>query len=301
MAILKSKGKSTRKRYNSVAYIFILPTIILFGIFVCWPLIQTIYLSFTNWEGIGAINFTGLANYKEFFQDDLVRMAIKNNLLWMVVMCTLPIIIGLIQASLLVNSGIRHGKIFQLILFLPQVFSSVIAAVIWSWIYNSAMGPLNEMLRKIGLEKWALPWLGNPQTVMICLLVMAVWMAYGFNTVVFSAAIQGIDTDLYEAATMDGCGVLRRFLHITVPGVRSTMTTLLLFALIDSFKVFDIVYQMTKGGPGYSSYVMSYYLYDQAFIKNRTGYGATIAVIMTVFILIISRVFLRVRERGDRA
>lgn len=293
------KKRSSRVKYQPAAYFFILPTVVFFGIFVCWPLIQTVYLSFTNWEGIGAVEFNGIENYKELFQDGLVRTAIKHNLIWMAVMCTVPIGIGLIQAALLVSSGIRHGKIFQLILFLPQVFSSVIAAVIWSWLYNSAMGPLNEALRRLGLGKWAMAWLGNPRTVMICLLVMAVWMGYGFNTVVFSAAIQAIDTELYEAATMDGCGTLRRFWHITIPGVRSTMTTLLLFALIDSFKVFDIVYQMTKGGPGYSSYVLSYYLYDQAFLKNRTGYGATIAVTMTVFILIISRVFLRVRERGD--
>ena len=171
----------------------------------------------------------------------------------MVVACSLPIIIGLVQASLLVNSGIKHGKIFQLILFLPQVFSSVVASVIWSWMYNPVLGPINTFLEAIGLGDFAQAWLGNPDTVMLALLIMAVWMGYGFNTVVYSAAIQGIDSDLYEAATMDGCGPFRKFRYITIPCVRTTTTTLLMFALIDSFKVFDIVFQMTKGGPGYSS------------------------------------------------
>lgn len=284
-----------------MGYIFVLPTLILFGVFVLWPLIQTVYLSFNNWNGIGAIEFTGFDNYLEFFKDPHVWQSVKNNLIWMVCACTVPIIIGLFQASLLVNSGIKHGKLFQLILFLPQVFSSVVAAVIWSWIYNPALGPLNKVLESIGLGAYARAWLGDPKTVMIALLVMSVWLGYGFNTVVYSAAIQGIDSDLYEAATMDGCGPFRKFIWITVPCVKTTSTTLLMFALIDSFKVFDIVFQMTKGGPGYSSHVLSYYLYNEAFIKGRIGYGSTIAVILTIFILIISRLFLRVREGGDKA
>jgi len=293
-------GKTRKKlKTNPVAYLFILPTLVLFGIFVIWPLFQTVYLSFNSWNGIGAIEFTGLKNYAEFFTDPHVWQSFKNNLLWMVCSCSLPIIIGLAQASLLVNSGIRHSKVFQLILFLPQVFSSVVAAVIWSWIYNPVLGPLNKMLEAAGLGNFAKAWLGDEKTVMFALLVMSVWMGYGFNTVVYSAAIQGIDSDLYEAATMDGCGPFRKFFSITIPCVRTTTTTLLMFALIDSFKVFDIVFQMTKGGPGYSSHVLSYYLYNEAFIKNRIGYGATIAVILTIFILIISRVFLRVREGGD--
>lgn len=302
MIILEAKAASRKKiKMNPMAYFFILPTLIMFGVFVIWPLCQTVYLSFSNWNGISQIEFVGFGNYKEFFTDPHVLESVKNNLIWMLVACSLPIIIGLLQASLLVNSGIKHAKVFQLILFLPQVLSSVVAAVIWSWIYNPALGPLNKALETLGLEGAAKAWLGDPKTVMVALLIMSVWLGYGFNTVVYSAAIQGIDSELYEAATMDGCGPVRKFLSITVPCVRTTSTTLLMFALIDSFKVFDIVFQMTKGGPGYSSHVLSYYLYNEAFIKGRIGYGATIAVILTIFILIISRVFLRVREGGDQA
>lgn len=282
-----------------MAYLFILPTLVMFGGFVVWPLLQTVYLSFQNWNGIGAIEFAGFDNYVEFFKDPHVWQSFKNNMLWMVCSCTIPIIIGLVQASLLVNSGIKHSKIFQLILFLPQVFSSVIAAVIWSWIYNPVLGPLNRALEAVGLSGLAKAWLGDEKTVMFALLIMSIWLSYGFNMVVYSAAIQGIDSDIYEAATLDGCGPLRKLFSVTIPCVRTTTTTLLMFALIDSFKVFDIVFQMTKGGPGYSSHVLSYYLYNEAFIKNRIGYGASIAVILTIFILIVSRVFLRVRESGD--
>lgn len=290
---------SRKKKYSNAACFFVLPSVILFGVFVCYPVLQTIFLSFTNWDGIGAVEFNGLDNYMKFFQDPLVRKAIMNNLLWMAANCTVPLFIGLFQASLLVNSGISHGKIFQLILFLPQIFSSVVATVTWTWIYNSATGPLNEFLKTIGLGKYAAAWIGNPDTVMFALLVMAIWLGYGFNTVVFTAAMQGIDTSLYEAAILDGCGSVKKFIYITLPGVRSTMTTLLLFALIGSFQVFDIVYQMTKGGPGYSSYVLSYHLYNEAFMNNHVGYGATIAVITSILILTVSKLFLWSREKGE--
>lgn len=296
---MERNGK--RRKTNKMAYVFILPTLLVFSIFVIVPLIQTIYLSFSDWSGIGAIELNGIDNYKEFFTDPQVGQSFKNNILWMVVSCTVPIFIGLFQASLLVNSGIKHSKIFQLILFLPQVFSSVVAAVIWSWIYNPILGPLAGALEALGLEDWIIPWLGNEKTVMPALLIMSIWCGYGFNMVVYSAAIQGIDSDLYDAATMDGCGPFQKFFSITVPCVRTTTTTLLLFSLIGSFRVFDIVYQMTEGGPGYSSYVLSYHLYNEAFIRGRVGYGSTIAVVLTIFILIVSRVFLRVRERGDEA
>lgn len=295
-----AKTKKAKGKQDWIAYLFLAPSMFFFAFFVLYPLCQTFYLSFTNWNGIDHINFIGLKNYSEFFKDPIVLRSIINNLIWVLVICTLPIIIGITQASILVNSGVRGANIFQLILFLPQVFSSVVVTVIWSWIYNPAIGPLNSALRAVGLDKLALPWLGIPNLVVGALLVMNIWTAYGFNTVVYSAAIRGIDTQLYEAATLDGCGMLRKFFNVTIPCVTRTTTTLLLFALIDSFRVLDIVIQMTKGGPGYSSHVLSYYLYNQAFMRNRIGYGSTIAVVFTVILLILSRGFLNLREAGEK-
>lgn len=284
---------------NWMAYVFLAPSVCFFLLFICWPLCQTVFLSFTNWNGLTAMEFVGFQNYVEFFKDPIVYRSLLNNLIWMVVICTVPISIGLVQASVLVNSGIRGSNLFQLILFLPQVFSSVVVTVIWSWIYNPAIGPLNTALRAIGLDALAMPWLGDPNLVVGALLVMNIWTAYGFNTVVYSAAIRGVDTQLYEAATLDGCGMVRKFFSVTIPCVTRTSTTLFLFAIIDSFRVLDIVLQMTKGGPGYSSHVLSYYLYNQAFMRNRIGFGSAIAVVLTLVLLIASRGFLRMRERGD--
>ena len=289
------------RRYKNdwLAYLFVSPAIIIFAVFVCWPIAQTVYLSFNSWNGIGSITYVGLENYRAFFNDPIILRSVRNNLIWMLVVCSIPVSIGLVQASVLVNSRIRGSNYFQLILFLPQVFSSVIVTVIWTWIYNPAMGPLNTTLRAIGLDTLAVPLLGRPDTVVGALLVMHVWMLYGFNTVVYSAAIRAIDTNLYEAATIDGCGMFRKFFNVTIPCLSRITTTLLLFAFIDSFRVFDIVFQMTRGGPGYSSHVLSFYLYSEAFIKDRIGYGATIAVVFTVFLLLVTRVFLLLREARE--
>jgi ABC-type sugar transport system permease subunit len=129
---------------------------------------------------------------------------------------------------------------------------------------------------------------------------MHVWMLYGFNMVVYSAAIRAVDTSLYEAAIVDGCGMIRKFFYITIPSCSRITTTLLLFALIDSFRVFDIVLLMTKGGPGYASHVLSYYLYSETFIKNRIGYGSAIAVVFTAFLLVTTRIFLKAREAREK-
>jgi raffinose/stachyose/melibiose transport system permease protein len=300
--MLKAKTNPPKKnkgRYQWIGYVFIAPCMIIFVVFICWPLCQTLYLSFTSWNGLSAIQFVGFKNYIEFFKDPIVLRSAINNLIWMLVICTIPMAIGLTQASILVNSGINGSNIFQLILFLPQIFSSVVVTVIWSWIYNPVIGPLNTFLRFIGLQQFALPWLGNPNTVVPALLVMNIWTAYGFNTVVYSAAIRGVDLQLYEAAILDGCGMFRKFFYVTIPSVRSVTTTLLLFALIDSFRVLDIVFQMTRGGPGYSSNVLSYYLYNQAFIRNRIGYGSAIAVVFTVVLVVLTRGFLRLREARE--
>ena len=280
-------------------YIFVMPGILLFICFVFIPLVQTIGYSFTDWSGLGEKNFVGFSNYIDFFKDKTVLISFRNNIIWAIVACTVPIGIGLIQANLLVNGGIKHSNVFQLILFLPQILSSVIVSVIWTWLYSPSLGPINKFLEMVGLDQWTHSWLGEPEIVMIALLIMFVWMAYGFNTVVYSAAIQGIDPSLYEAATLDGASSFQCFTKITVPSLQKTTTTLLLFALIDSFKVFDIVFQMTKGGPGYSSHVISYHLYSEAFSKNHVGYGSTIAVMLTILVLILSKLFLGAREKNE--
>ena len=240
--------------------------------------------------------FIGLDNYKTVITGQEFLIALKNNMIWALVSVTVPIAIGLVQAAVIVNSNVKCKNLFQLLLFLPQILSSMIMSIMWLAIYDPASGLLNEALKMIGLDSFAQPWLGDKSTAIYALLVMSIWTAYGFNTVIYCTAIRSVDQAMYEAAKIDGANFLQTFFRITIPSISKTTTTLLLLSLIGAFKVFDVVFQMTKGGPGYYTYVMSYYLYQTAFASNKIGLGCSIAVLLTIIVFVVSRVFQRLRK-----
>nr|WP_238357989.1 sugar ABC transporter permease [Cohnella zeiphila] len=225
--------------------------------------------------------------------------AIKHTLLWVVGGATIPVWLGLFFANLLVRGKIKFTKWFQMGFFFPQIISSVIAAVIWKWIYDPSFGPLSAILDQLGISRPAAGWLGNPDLVMYALFVIFVWGSFGYTTMIFTAALQGVDSQLYDAANIDGCGAWGQFRHVSIPGLKQTITTVVILMTIGSFSVFDIVMATTKGGPGYSSYVISYYVYTQGFINNRLGFAAAASIVLTLFVLIVSRTIILIRERDQ--
>ena len=295
-------AKSQKKKstgFGITPYLFVIPGMLLFFLIAVIPIFQTFGLSFTDWDGVKAfssINIIGLDNYKTVITGQEFLIALKNNMIWALVSVTVPIAIGLVQAAVIVNSNVKCKNLFQLLLFLPQILSSMIMSIMWLAIYDPASGLLNEALKMIGLDSFAQPWLGDKSTAIYALLVMSIWTAYGFNTVIYCTAIRSVDQAMYEAAKIDGANFLQTFFRITMPSISKTTTTLLLLSLIGAFKVFDVVFQMTKGGPGYYTYVMSYYLYQTAFASNKIGLGCSIAVLLTIIVFVVSRVFQRLRK-----
>ncbi len=263
--------KRINLKYNVTGYIFLVPAMVMFLVFVFIPAIQTVFTSLTEWDGISPKRFIGLQNYINLFlHDGLYWKAMANSLAWAAATAVIPVWIGLILANLLVRGNVKYAKGLQLIFFLPQVISTVIAAVIWKWIYDPAFGPLNSFLKLIGLEKITSGWLGDPDLVMVALFVIYVWQTYGFCLVVFSSAIQGVDVALYDASEIDGCSKWGQFWNVTMPGIRHAMTFVVLLMTAWSFQVFDLIMATTQGGPGYSSYVISYYVYYSAFVVAIT-------------------------------
>ena len=295
-------AKSQKKKstgFGITPYLFVIPGMLLFFLIAVIPIFQTFGLSFSDWDGVKAfssINIIGLDNYKTVITGQEFLIALKNNMIWALVSVTVPIAIGLVQAAVIVNSNVKCKNLFQLLLFLPQILSSMIMSIMWLTIYDPASGLLNEALKMIGLDSFAQPWLGDKSTAIYALLVMSIWTAYGFNTVIYCTAIRSVDQAMYEAAKIDGANFLQTFFRITIPSISKTTTTLLLLSLIGAFKVFDVVFQMTKGGPGYYTYVMSYYLYQTAFASNKIGLGCSIAVLLTIIVFVVSRVFQRLRK-----
>ncbi|HZG75208.1 MAG TPA: sugar ABC transporter permease [Paenibacillus sp.] len=279
---------------------FVLPALLFYLVFLVVPIAQTVQFSFFRWDGASpTMDFVGFANYAKQFRDDVFWRALAHNLFWIVSTIVMPVFAGLVLAVLLSSRAVARRMLYRVTFFLPYVISLVAVGVIWNWIYHPDFGIVNAALRSIGLGSLAQPWLGSETTVLPSLIVAGSWTYYGFCMVIFFAALQGIDKSYYEVARLEGANPVQTFFRITVPLLKNTVTLLVLNSLIGSFKVFDLIYLMTKGGPFHSSEVIATYMYAQAFRLNDVGYGAAISVTLAAIIGICSILYLRFSERND--
>jgi raffinose/stachyose/melibiose transport system permease protein len=282
------------------ALFFILPALIFYLVFLIIPIVQTAQFSLFDWDGASPVmNFIGFDNYSRLLQDPIFWKALQHNLFWIACTVTVPIFLGLILALLVRTNGIKGALVFRMTYFMPTIVSLVAVGIVWNWIYHPSFGIINIVLEKIGLSGLALDWLGNEHTVMPALATAGSWTYYGFCMVIFMAAMQGIDKSYYEVAKLEGATILQTFLQVTIPLLKNTITLLVLNSLIGSFKVFDIIYMMTKGGPYHSSEVISTYMFDSAFRSNEVGYGSAISITLALIIALCSIIYMRLSERND--
>ena len=280
------------------AYLYILPGFAIYAVFVLLPILQTLRYSFYTWDGVSDPVFTGFANYADLAKDDLFHIALRNNLLLLVFYTLFPIALALLLTALLTRYRIRGLSLFRAGLFVPQVMSMVVVGVVWRWIYNPTFGPLNQGLRAIGLDSWARPWLGDFRLALPAVGMIGTWVGYGFAMVLFIAGVQRIDEDLYDASKLDGAGEWQQFLAVTLPGLRNEITIALVTTLIAALRTFDLVYVTTRGGPANRTMVVALDIYRNAFGIGRVGYAASIAVVLTAVILVVSYVVLTLRLRS---
>jgi len=280
------------------AYLYILPALAIYGVFVLWPILQTVRYSFYDWDGITAPKFIGIDNYSELIHDDVFRISLRNNLYFIIFYTLFPIILALILTTLLTRRKIRGLTFFRAGLFLPYVMSMVVVGVVWRWIYNPAFGPLNQFLTNVGLESWTRAWLGDFDLARACVGVIGTWVQYGFCLVLFMAGVQRIEEELYDAAKIDGANSAQQLRHVTLPALRSEIAVALVTTLIAALRVFDLVFVTTRGGPGNKTTVVSFHLYQNAFVLHRVGYAASIAVVLTLVILVISYGVILWRDRA---
>jgi raffinose/stachyose/melibiose transport system permease protein len=180
------------------------------------------------------------------------------------------------------------------------VLPIAVAGIVWSWILAPRDGALNEVLRAVGLDSLAQNWLGDPDLALWTVMGVMLWIQVGYPVVIFMAGMQRVDPSLHEAAELDGASWWGRFFHVTVPQIRPEIFVVLLTCTIAALKVFAPIYVLTRGGPGGSTNVPSYYSFQNFFEKTQVGYGAAIATVLTVLILVLTTVFLRLQNRGER-
>ena len=278
-------------------YLYLLPALAIYGLFFVRPLGQLVRLSLYNWDGVGKRSYIGLANYRALLGggDPIFWHAFLHNLAWMASGVIVPTLVGLAFA-ILITRGPLHGRtVYRTLLFLPQILSSVVVAIVWDWIYSPSNGALDQLLATLGMGSLQRVWLGNSTLVLPALFVVWAWVAYGFSMVVFAAALQTVDEDYFNAAKVDGASRLNQFRHVLVPAIRRPMTVVMLINAISAFQIFDLVFIMTNGGPFNSSQVLTLYMYNNAFAYQRVGYAAAVAVMLGIIVILVSATFLRAR------
>lgn len=288
---------------NRLIIPFLLPAVLIYGIFVLYPYVQAFYLSLTSWSGTSATRpFVGLANFRDLLTDGRFLDALTNNGKFLVVLPVGTLTIAMLFAALFTQGsrGIPGSGFYRVVFFFPQVMSLVIVGILFQYVYNPRYGLLNEALTFMGLEDLTRTWLGDSSTIFWAIAFVFIWSSIGFYMVIFMASMQSIPTSFYEAATLDGASRWRSFRDITFPLMWETIRTAVIYIAIQALDMFVLVQVMTAGtstSASRSVEPISVYMYIEAFSKNRWGSAAAIGVILLILTLMLSVVLMRLTKR----
>ncbi|MEU7001820.1 sugar ABC transporter permease [Nonomuraea sp. NPDC046570] len=288
-----TRSLSPRRYFGAIA--FVAPALLIYLAFSIWPAFNTLYYSMLDWDGLNVAEWVGFENYAKVFTEPELFNSILHSLVLVFFFAVLPIAFGLLLAGLLMGSGTRGMSAFRVIYFLPQVIPLVAVGIAWRWLY-AENGPLNEFLETIGLGALAAPWLAGTDTALIALGLVGTWGMSGLCMMLFVSGAQKIDSSLYEAAAMDGAGPIRRFVSVTLPGLRGEISIAAVITTIAALSSFDLVYVTTSGGPESATTVPGLLVYRLAFTYERIGHAAALAIVLTVLILIFVSVIRRLTK-----
>lgn len=290
----KSKFQTQRALWG---YVFALPWII--GLLVFWigPILTSFYFSFTSYEVIGAAKWLGLANYQRaFFEDDLFWASLGRTFTFALFYVPVAIVGALLLASML-NQNLKGTNFYRTIFFMPHLIPAVALAVVWIFLLQPRLGPINYMLREIGISDPP-DWLAARDSALGSVIMINVWAAVGGNTMlIFLAGLQGVPQELYEAAEIDGAGSFRKFWNVTLPLLTPTIFFNLVLAVIGALKVFTTAWVATKGGPSYATWFFALHIYTEAFQYFRLGYGSALAWVLAVIVMFFTWVQIQYSRR----
>ncbi len=281
-----------------VPYLFILPALVPYVVFLVIPIFGSVVLSFFDWTGISFNNITwaGLDNYIRLSQDRVFWMALSHNVYFI-----LGGVVGIVSVALtlaiLLEQHLPFSTFFRGVFFVPTTTSLVVVGIVFMLILSPELGLVNPLLRQIGLGQWARPWLGDPATALPTVIVVDIWKNFGLSMFLFVAGLKGIDAELYDAAKIDGATPWQTLWRVTLPVLWPVIALVIVLTSIGSLKLFDLVYVMTAGGPNYASEVLTTYMYTQGFRYNKMGYGSAIGVVLLLLTLALSLVQLRLFAR----
>jgi raffinose/stachyose/melibiose transport system permease protein len=273
---------ATRKAQRRLGTLLVLPTVVIMAVFLVFPLANAVYYVFVDFNGINPNPpWVGLSNLTELAQDSKVWDALTNNIIWILIGTVGPIVLGLALALAIWDVG-RGSVWYRVAFFLPYVLPPVAVGVVWGWIYEPSRGWLNRVLEAVGLESLTRGWLGDPSTALYAVLGTAIWAATGLVFIIMLSALRNVDSDLLDAARLDGANAWQRLRYVILPQIMPVFLMITTITLLGGFSVFDIIFIMTGGGPAGASEVLGTYAYSSAFQLNRISYGTTLALVIAV-------------------
>ena len=281
-------------------YLFLFPSLLLLVSFVYAPALENMVYSLFSWSSVRTeSDFVGFQNYRELFDNPIFWRSLSNNIMYAVISIVFQVFFALVIAAVLVAGifGPRLRNFFRTAFFLPSILPVTVVGLLWQLIYQPTIGLIDQVLFATGLQGLSHVWLGEETTAMISVIMVSQWQWTGYMVVLFMVAIQAIPNDLYEALRMEGANRIQQFLYITVPGVRESTLILSIITIFGAFKVFDIVWVMTAGGPNNASEVLGTHMYRSAFRNDVSGYAAAIATVIFIITLAVGIVQIRLQRQ----
>ncbi len=279
--------------------IFLFLPLLVFLTFIVWPLFDSFYYSFTNWNGFSQnYKFVGFNNFSKVITNDLFRNAAVNTMIWIMSAILLPTLGGLCLA-LLLDRKVKGSRVFKSIFYLPICLSSVVVGQIWVWIYQPDWGLLNTTISFLTGESYHFAWLAKPGTALYSVIVAWSWQQTGLSMVIFLAGLTGIPGDLIEVASIEGANKLQKIRYVILPLLRPATIVVVALSVINSLKGFDILFVMTGGGPFNSSDTLAMYMYNESFKKYKMGYGSSISVILFLITMTVLFIYFRQLKKMD--
>jgi len=286
----KARTGRLQRRESLAGWLFVAPMLLGISIFTLFPILIMLILNFVDWDfvlGLEKFSWAGLDNFEQLIDDRRFHKTWMNN---MIFMFTVPVCMAIsLLLAIIINKHVFLKDFFKVAYFMPYISSVVAVAVVWQVLFHPSKGPVNQFLRMIGISDPP-RWIADPDWALLSVMMISIWISIGFNMIVYMAGLQAIPKDLYESAEIDGAGGWTKFRKITLPLISPTTFFLLITGIIYTFKSFDLIAVLTKGGPAGSTSLMVWYMYETAFLNLKIGYASAIGTVLFISVLIITLV-----------
>ncbi|MCI1209839.1 MAG: sugar ABC transporter permease [Treponema sp.] len=279
--------------------LLLLPVLCVYFVYICAPIAVAVGYSFTNYNGIGKAAYVGLHNYIRLFKDNIFYISLKNTFI-IFIGSFVSLVIGGFAVALLLNTQLRYSALAKAFIFAPAVIAPIIVGIIWVFIFDPKTGFINSFLQLIGLGSQTRLWIGGKTLTPFCVTIIYCWQQLGYLATIYIAGLKQIPKELFEAAEIDGANGWNRLRFITVPMMRNSISTVAILVITGTFKIFEVVQQLTNGGPNHMSETLITYGYAKTFSNGEYGYGMTLSTVTFFLSLLITFIYSSITRNRER-